>query len=40
MSVVIAGEDLLMSGYDFERPFISQDAMQAYVPINRVVAMN
>ena len=32
------GENLLMSGYDFERPFISQDAMQAYVATDRVVA--
>ena len=27
-----------MSGYDFDRPFISQDALQAYVATNRVVA--
>lgn len=38
VSVVIAGETLLMSGYDFERPFISQDAMHAYVATDRVVA--
>ena len=27
-----------MSGYDFDRPFISQDAMQAYVATDRVAA--
>ncbi len=34
----IAGEILLMTGYDFERPFISQDAMQTYVLTDRIVA--
>jgi len=38
MSVVIAGENSLMSGYDFDSPFISQDAMQAYIATNRVGA--
>lgn len=38
MSLVIAGENSLMSGYDFDRPFISQDAMQAYVTTDRIAA--
>src|SRR6185295_16933826 len=38
VTVWIRLKDLLMSGYDFERPFISQDAMQAYVATDQVAA--